>query len=80
MLKLLTVYDNMEGQPIQGENMTKARSEIEGSMDTINDALETMFDELFQMEALDVSADIQVLQAMLAQDGLSEDGLFESNS
>ena len=69
VLRLLSVYTDMEKQPIQGETIQKTREEIESSLDTINDALEEMFDELFQEEALDASADIQVLKMMLAQDG-----------
>lgn len=69
VMKLLSVYQDLEKQPIQGENIQKTRGEIESSLDTLNDALETMFDELFQEEALDVSADIQVLKTMLTQDG-----------
>lgn len=69
VLKLLSVYEDMEKQPIQGGNIQKTLEEIEASLDTINDALETMFDELFQEEALDISADIQVLRTMLVRDG-----------
>ena len=43
--------------------------EIEASTDTFNEALTTMFDELFQEDALNISADIQVLRVMLARDG-----------
>ena len=75
IIGLLTVYDDLEDQPIQGETITKTKNEIETSMDTINEALETMFDELFQDELIDVSADIQVLRTMLAQDGLTESPL-----
>ncbi|MBQ9155913.1 MAG: 5-bromo-4-chloroindolyl phosphate hydrolysis family protein [Eubacterium sp.] len=74
ILRLLSVYEDMEEQPIQGENIQKTMSEIEASMDTMNEALERMFDELFEADAVDVSADIQVLKTMLAQDGWTDAG------
>ena len=65
----------MEGQPIQGENIKKTKKEIENSLDTMNQALEKLFDEMFQNVAMDISSDIQVLEVMLKQDGLTEDGM-----
>lgn len=75
VMKLLNVYKDIEKQPIQGENIQKAQREIEESLDTINQALEKLFDEMFQNVAMDISSDIQVLEVMLKQDGLSEDGM-----
>lgn len=75
VMKLLNAYKDMERQPIQGENIQKAQREIEESLDTINQALEKLFDEMFQNVAMDISSDIQVLEVMLRQDGLAEDGM-----
>ena len=72
VMKLLTVYKDMEKQPVQGENIQKTRREIEESLDTMNTALEKLFDEMFQNVAMDISSDIQVLEVMLKQDGLTE--------
>lgn len=74
-LKLLERYLEFNDQPVQGENITAAKTEIEGMLDDINRAFEKMFDRLFEEEALDVSTDISVLSTMLAQEGLLEDGL-----
>ena len=41
----------------------------------MNQALEKLFDEMFQNVAMDISSDIQVLEVMLKQDGLTEDGI-----
>lgn len=67
--KLLSVYEDMEKQPVQGENIQKTCREIEESMDAMNDGLDVMYDELFQEDAIDAIADIQVLRGMLARDG-----------
>lgn len=71
-IKLLTVYRDFEQQPIQGENITTAKKEILGTLDTINQAFIKLFDSLFQATAWDVSTDITVLEAMLAQEGLTQ--------
>lgn len=75
VMKLLKVYQDVESQPIQGENIKKTKKEIETSLDTMNQALEKLFDEMFQNVAMDISSDIQVLEVMLKQDGLTEDGM-----
>ena len=69
VMKMLETYDDLEKQPIQGENIRKTRTEIEDALDTVNSALITMFDELFQDIALDVSSDIHVMNTILERDG-----------
>lgn len=78
IMKLLRVYEDLENQPIQGENIKKTTGEITDSLDTMNQALETMFDEMFQDVAMDISSDIQVLENMLAKDGWKEQELSSS--
>ena len=39
------------------------------SLDTVNQALEAMYDDMFQDVAMDISSDIKVLETMLAKDG-----------
>ncbi len=75
VIKLIQVYEDIEEQPIQGDTIKKTRKEIEDSMDTMNTALEKMFDEMFQSVAMDISSDIRVLEVMLRQDGLTDDGM-----
>ena len=65
----------MDAQPIGGENIQKAKAEIEATLDTLNAAFEKLLDNLFQDTAWDVSSDISVLNTMLYQEGLQEDGL-----
>ena len=71
-LKLLNAYQEFESQPIQGENITTAKYEIKDALDTINLAFENLFDNLFASASMDISADISVLNTMLAQEGLTE--------
>ena len=65
-MKLLEAYKELDAQPVQGENIISSKKEIEDTIDTLNLAFEKL---------LDVSSDISVLHTMLAQEGLTEDGL-----
>lgn len=74
-VKLLEAYADMDAQPVGGENIQTAKKEIEDTLDTLNIAFEKLLDSLFQDAAWDVSSDISVLNAMLVQEGLKDDGL-----
>ena len=74
-IKLLEAYEELDAQPVQGENIISSRKEIEKTLDTLNMAFEKLLDELFQDTAWDLSSDISVLNTMLAQEGLTEEGL-----
>lgn len=71
-LKLLESYRLMEKQSYQGRNIQAARHSIEDVLDKLVAATEAQQDKLFGAEALDVETDIQVLETMLASDGLIE--------
>lgn len=68
--KLLKSYSLMEKQSYQGANITASRKKIEDILDSLVKAFEQQQDRLFQSEALDVEADIEVLETMMAKDGL----------
>lgn len=74
-VKLLEAYQEMEAQPVAGENIRSSKKEIEATLDTLNAAFEKLLDGMFQETAWDVSSDISVLQTLLAQEGLTDDGL-----
>ena len=74
-VKLLDAYEDLDAQPVQGENIISSKQEIEKTIDTLNVAFEKLLDDLFQDTAWDLSSDISVLETMLAQEGLTEDGL-----
>ena len=72
-IKLLEAYEQLDRQPVDGENIQTAKREIEATLDTLNTAFEKLLDDLFQDTMWDVSSDISVLNTMLAQEGLKED-------
>ena len=71
-LKLVDAYEEFDRQPVQGENISTAKGEIEKTLDTINFAFENLLDSLFQDAVMDISAEISVLQTLLAQEGLTQ--------
>ena len=74
-VKLLDAYEELDRQPVQGENISNSKKEIEKTLDTLNLAFEKLLDSLFEETAWDVSTDISVLHTMLAQEGLTESGM-----
>ncbi len=71
-LKLVETYRVLDGQSISGQNIETAKQEIERTLDTINQAFENLFDSLFVHTAVDITSDIDVLKAMLQQEGLTD--------
>ena len=72
-VKLLEADEELDAQPVQGANIISSKSEIEKTLETLNAAFEKLLDSLFQDTAWNVSADISVLNTMLAQEGLTKD-------
>lgn len=77
-LKLLKTYAELEAQNVEGENITESKHRIEQTMDMLVHAFETQLDQLFQDDAMDVSADIDVMRNMLRADGLTDDAPFQN--
>ena len=71
-LKLLDSYALLEAQGIEGENITASKAEIERTMDTLIAGFEKQLDRLFSSQAMDITADVEVLEGMMAQDGLGD--------
>ena len=72
-LKLLHTYNDVQGQ--QGENAETIRRDIAGILHTLNQAYSNLYDNLLSDVAMDVSSEIAALQGMLANDGLTGEGL-----
>lgn len=70
-LKILKAYARMEDQGIEGENIRTAKARIEGMMDKVVDGFEKQLDRLFEVDTMDITADVEVLERMLEKDGLS---------
>ena len=71
-LKLLNTYDRMSGAGVSGENIDGTKEKVEDMLKTIVRAFEKQLDALYGADALDVSTDIQVMETLLAREGLTE--------
>ncbi len=71
-LKILRSYAQLEDQEVAGENITAAMTRIEGMMDKAVEGFEKQLDRLFQGDVMDITTDVEVLERMLAKDGLSD--------
>lgn len=74
-LKILRAYGQLESQQIAGENITAAMARVEGMMDKVVEGFEKQLDQLFQGDTMDITADVDVLEQMLARDGLTGEQL-----
>ena len=74
-IKILSSYERMSAQGVRGENIEATMTGVEKILGTIETAFANQLDHLFADEALDISTDITVLEGMMAQEGLTDDGL-----
>lgn len=76
-LKLVAAYEEFDTLSEQGGDIVEAKEEIEKTLDTINSAFSELLNRLFREAAYDVTTDAQVLQTMLAQEGLTREPELE---
>lgn len=75
-LKLLESYSLIERVGVTGQNMRDAKNNIEKTLDMLVAGFEQQFDLLYRAESVDISSDIEVLEQMMARDGLKENKDF----
>ena len=71
-IKLLNSYDRMSSQGVPGENLDRSMKSINDMLDTAIVAYQKRLDSLFANQALDIETDIEVMNAMLEREGLTE--------
>ncbi|MFA0814825.1 MAG: 5-bromo-4-chloroindolyl phosphate hydrolysis family protein [Anaerofustis sp.] len=69
-VKLLETYHSMEAQTVGGENISVTMEKIDEMLTTVIQAFEKQLDSLYANDAMDVSADISVMQSIMKQEGL----------
>ncbi len=70
-LKLLDSYARIEEQGVSGDNMAKAKADIERIADTLVEGYKKQLDTLYQSEAVDIAGDVSVIENMMRRDGLT---------
>ncbi len=76
-IKLLNAYDRMSSQGIEGENLDRSMNNITEMLDQAIVAYKKRLDSLFENQALDIETDIEVMNRMLAREGLSGEKDFD---
>lgn len=66
---LVEKYIQLEAQSSGGENISAAMTRIEEGLGNTDDALKKTLDDLFSDDAMEVNADIAVLEQLLKTDG-----------
>ena len=72
-MKLLNTYDRMGSQGVSGENISGTMKKVEETLEMVVKAFHKQLDTLFAGEALDVNADIAVMENLMKTEGLAED-------
>jgi len=70
-LKLVRSYSTLEKQGVKGENIMSTKKSIGDILDTLATGYEQQLDQLFKSDAMDIAADINVLENLMQQDGLT---------
>ncbi len=76
-IKLLNAYDRMSAQGIEGENLDRSMNSINEMLDQAIVAYKKRLDSLFENQALDIETDIEVMNRMLAREGLTGEKDFD---
>ena len=75
-IKLLNSYDRMSSIGVEGENLDKSMKSINDMLDAAIVAYKKRLDSLFANQALDIETDIDVMNQMLAREGLTDNKDF----
>lgn len=71
-ISLLEQYVQLQNVGMKGENITSGMTQIEAMLDKIIVAYQKQLDSLFEREVIDITADIQVMEQMMASQGLTD--------
>lgn len=73
-LKALESYARLEAQGVETQTIRDTKQKINSMLDELCDGYEKQLDKLFENDAVDISADIEVMRKMMERDGLKDDG------
>ncbi len=75
-LQLILSYKELDKSGLNTFNIEKTKEEIVSAVDKIHEAFTSVLEDLYNDKAIDVSADIQVLQMMLSREGFLDRDIF----
>jgi len=75
-IKLLEQYVQLQNIGMKGENIAGGMQQIEELLDKVIVAFQKQLDSLFERDLVDITADIQVMEQMMAAQGLTNEKDF----
>ena len=70
-IKLMDQYVTLQNQSLKTENITEGMQKIEDLLDKVIIAFQRQLDALFEADVVDITADIRVMEQMMASEGLT---------
>ena len=70
-IKLMEQYVTLQNQSVKTENIEEGMQRIEGLLDKVIVAFQRQLDSLFETDVVDITADICVMEQMMASEGLT---------
>ena len=74
-IKVVTSYRDFENERVASEQLEESKREIRETLDKVITAFVMLREKLFQEDVIDVSSDLDVLEAMMSQEGLIQDDI-----
>ena len=75
-IKLLEQYVQLQNVGLKGENISTAMQQIEQMLYKVIVAFQKQLDSMFERDVVDITADIQVMEQMMAAQGLTKEKDF----
>lgn len=69
-INLFYKYQELEAQPVKGENITRSMNKIHEMSDLVADTFEKELNAMYQDQTLDIEVDIEVMEQMIQQEDL----------
>ena len=70
-IKLMEQYVTLQNQSLKTENITEGMQKIEDLLDKVIIAFQRQLDALFEADVVDITADIRVMEQIMASEGLT---------
>lgn len=70
-IKLMEQFVTLQNQSLKTENITEGMQKIEDLLDKVIVAFQRQLDALFESDVVDITADIRVMEQMMASEGLT---------
>ena len=70
-IKLMEQYVTLQNQSLKTENISEGMQKIEDLLDKVIIAFQRQLDALFEADVVDITADIRVMEQMMASEGLT---------